>query len=75
MQILEYHIYEKAAYKVADFKKHNTLVTAEGESLKVTVNLCQSTLPVEYGLHYLRDLHRQSCCRKNPSFRSLNVLT
>ena len=35
MQILEYHVYAKDAFEVSDFKDHNSLVTKEGESLKV----------------------------------------
>ncbi|DBA75484.1 hypothetical protein WJX77_010625 [Trebouxia sp. C0004] len=33
--ILEYHVYSKDAYKVSDFKKHSSLVTAQGETLTV----------------------------------------
>ena len=36
MQILEYHVYSQDAYKVSDFKKHSSLVTAEGETLTVS---------------------------------------
>ena len=36
MQILEYHVYAKDAYKVSDFTKHSILVTAEGETLAVS---------------------------------------
>ncbi len=36
MQILEYHVYSRDAYKVSDFKKHSSLVTAEGETLTVS---------------------------------------
>ena len=36
MQILEYHIYSQDAYKVSDFEKHSSLVTAEGEALTVS---------------------------------------
>ena len=35
MQILEYHVYAEDAYKVSDLKTHNSLVTVEGETLKV----------------------------------------
>ena len=35
LQILEYHVYSKDAYEASDFKKHSSLVTKEGESLKV----------------------------------------
>ena len=36
MQILEYHVYAGDAYKVSDLKKHNSLVTVEGETLTVS---------------------------------------
>ena len=36
IQILEYHVYSQDAYKVSDFNKHSSLVTAEGETLTVS---------------------------------------
>ena len=44
MQILEYHVYAKDAYKVSDFTKHSTLVTAEGETLAVSNNSARQNL-------------------------------
>lgn len=35
MQILEYHVYAKAAYEASDLEELDSLVTKEGEALKV----------------------------------------
>ncbi len=45
MQILEYHVYAKDAYKVSDLKTHSSLVTVEGETLTVSNHTTSSRMP------------------------------
>ena len=47
LQILEYHVYAEDAFEASDLKKHDTLVTKEGEAVMVKrLHLSLSTFEV-----------------------------